>query len=116
ISDFISIYDDVRPGSLDSLAEEILMTTDPAKLDQVRFYHAKVRAASHLMGEYFSMEEIVNAWKNSALRASKLLPLEERADLFLAELFSSLDSGDERKGNVAMFDGYLLSKPYHPEF
>jgi hypothetical protein len=110
---FLDNSDGTSPKGLDELFGSLPLS-GPERSQALAFYHSKVRAASQLLGESHSPEELLLAWKNTTAEINKATPSNIKGELFVQKLIDDLKPDDSRRLVPKLFDGYLTSKSYDP--
>jgi len=112
---FLERNDSEDPISLDALFAG-LFDVEPQRAIDLEFYKSKMRAASHLLGETFSPEELLKSWASIVSQIDSSTLSAAKGEHFTTALIGLLPMEDTRRESPKMFDGYLLSKPYDPNF
>ncbi len=112
---FIAQNDGKNPIGLDTLFSSIT-TGQPEREQSLLFYQSKVRAGSHLLGETYTPEEIMNSWIDTAAEVNISTPTAVKGEIFAQKLIERLPPEDARRQYAGNLDGYLSSKPYQSSF
>lgn len=116
VQPFLTKPDTAKPAGLDQMFLA-LKTLTPEKFEPAeRYYQAKSRAAAQLLGEIFSVDELLAAWITTSKNTSPASAPETKSQQFATNLFTALEKDDPRTLLAGLMDGYLVPKPYHPDF